>query len=220
MADRQTAGRGRTRNVWWSPPGCLMLSLAIGEDDLPGDISTRPLLSLVVGVALLRAAERLTGLASLELKWPNDLYISGKKGAGILIETISDQLSPVGPVWIIGIGLNVEVPWHEAPPDVATKGICLSLASGRAINVESALVELIESLRSELEGWRSGSWDWLHLWNERSLLSDKIVQLRLPTGEMLVGRCEGIDLHGRLLLRDQLQTHAVGAAEVVSWDSV
>jgi BirA family biotin operon repressor/biotin-[acetyl-CoA-carboxylase] ligase len=96
IAHEQTAGRGRRGAVWLSPKG----------ENLAFSVLLRPIaskalwhrLSLAAGLAVAEALEAFVPVA--EIKWPNDVRISGKKIAGILIEAGVDFV-------IIGIGINV-----------------------------------------------------------------------------------------------------------------
>ena len=92
IADTQTGGRGRYGRVWKSPVGNLYLSAVVsnmGQDT--------PFMAFAVGVAV---AESLSDW-DVRLKWPNDVLLSGKKLAGILLEQTDDGRL------IIGIGVNV-----------------------------------------------------------------------------------------------------------------
>ena len=109
LAENQTAGRGRRGKTWVSPFGAniymsLVWDFDQGAESLQG-------LSLAVGVGVRRALADL-GLQDVQLKWPNDIYIEGKKLGGILLEMIGD---PNGRCTvIIGIGLNVSMPSRAA----------------------------------------------------------------------------------------------------------
>ncbi|KAG6578991.1 Biotin--protein ligase 1, chloroplastic, partial [Cucurbita argyrosperma subsp. sororia] len=85
VADVQFKGRGRSKNLWESPPGCLMFSFTIQMED--GRIV--PLLQYVISLAIIEAIKDLCdkeGLPSIDLKikLPNDLYVKGLKVGGIL----------------------------------------------------------------------------------------------------------------------------------------
>ena len=100
-AEVQTAGRGRRGREWLSPFGRnLAVSIGVAVDRPPGELGA---LSLVVGVAV-REALLEYGLTGIELKWPNDVLMEGRKLAGILIE-LADVQRPAQAV--IGIGVNV-----------------------------------------------------------------------------------------------------------------
>ncbi len=104
LADRQTEGRGRSGSRWLSAAGA---GLWITLIERPADSSGLGVLSLRVGIRLARALD-LFAAEPIRLKWPNDLYVSGGKVAGILIEARwrQQQLE-----WVaIGIGINVAAP--------------------------------------------------------------------------------------------------------------
>ena len=98
-ADEQTAGRGRLDHRWLSPPGAnLMLSAVLDVADLPPEqIVTLP---LAVGLAVHACIARFLPDRPIALKWPNDVYVSGLKIAGILCERHGDSV-------VAGIGVNV-----------------------------------------------------------------------------------------------------------------
>ncbi len=217
-ADQQTAGRGRGGNQWWSPSGCLTFTLAIPISELPDDPSLHPQLALVTGVAVARTADSLLGdrqLSRTKLKWPNDAYVDGLKLAGILIEALQTQSQTTG--FAIGIGFNTHINWRDAPAAVLEKAVCLSRAAGRVIECETVLLELVQEIREQLANWREHPDEWLTSWRERCLLAGSVVTAKLGESGEVVGRCEGIDSDGRLLLRTEKQLHAVTACEIISW---
>lgn len=218
VADQQTAGRGRGGNQWWSPNGCLMMTLVIPINELPSDPNLHPQLALVTGVALTATVDVLlseSNVAATQLKWPNDAYLNGRKLAGILIEALQTKSQTTG--FAIGIGINTQVDWSEAPEHIRVKAVCLSSAAGRAIERETVLVELIQQIREQLARWRERPDEWLSNWRERCLLSGRVVKLRVGESGELVGRCEGIDIDGRLLIRTESDLHTLTACEILSW---
>lgn len=101
-AIRQTAGRGQRGNSWMSASGKnLLFSILLRPSFLP--VSRQFQLSQTIALAVKKTAEEY-GVAA-KLKWPNDIYVGGRKLAGILIET--DYASRCIEQAIIGIGLNV-----------------------------------------------------------------------------------------------------------------
>ena len=99
MAERQTAGRGRTGAAWLTAPRALAASVALSMD-----VDDRRPLSLMAGLAAVRV---VTGVS---LKWPNDVVTRDEKLGGILVERS-------GPVVVAGIGINLW--WPDAPEGVA-----------------------------------------------------------------------------------------------------
>ncbi len=173
VADQQTAGRGRSGNQWWSPSGCLMLTLAIPTSELPCDATLHPQLALVAGVAVALTADSLLGNPDAQLtqlKWPNDAYIRGRKLSGILIEACQGMRQSVG--FAIGIGFNTHVDWQAAPQMLSGRAVCLSSIAGRMIECETVLVELIRQIRLQLAKWRDQPHGWLTEWRDRCLLRE------------------------------------------------
>src|SRR5207247_1705002 len=103
LTERQTAGRGRGSNRWWTADGALTFSLVLEAppDRLPP--SRWPQVALVAGIAVCEALQTPAPRAALRVKWPNDVYLADGKICGILSESI--------PGWrdrlVVGIGVNV-----------------------------------------------------------------------------------------------------------------
>ncbi|KAK1615222.1 hypothetical protein QYE76_020739 [Lolium multiflorum] len=106
VTDVQFKGRGRSKNVWESPPGCLMFSFTSQMND----VRKLPLVQYVVCLAMTEAIKDLfcaKGLPELDvrIKWPNDLYLKGLKVGGILC---TSSYEPKVYNICTGIGLNVD----------------------------------------------------------------------------------------------------------------
>ena len=115
VAGRQTAGRGRRGRNWMSPEGNCYFSVLLKPDIHPEYVSR---LTLVTALAL---AEAITEVAKLEvqIKWPNDIVVNGKKLCGILTEGSvgEDGLKYV----VIGVGVNVnQESFDDAIENMAT----------------------------------------------------------------------------------------------------
>lgn len=131
VAERQTQGRGRAGRSFASPTGGLYLSVVVRPTAPPHRWSLLPLLAGAAAASALR--ER--GFP-VELKWPNDMMMCGRKLGGVLVE------SRMGgdPFAIVGIGVNV----RSSPPDVA-EATCLA-AHGVAPDVRA----LAQGVRASL----------------------------------------------------------------------
>lgn len=127
-ADEQSAGRGRQGRTWFAPAGTALLYSAILRP-----LGDRPLLPLAVPLAVAEAAESVAPV-SCEVKWPNDVWIEGRKVAGVLIE------GRPGSWGVIGVGLNVAVP--EFPPELRETATSV----GHGTSVGAALAALNERL--------------------------------------------------------------------------
>jgi BirA family transcriptional regulator, biotin operon repressor / biotin---[acetyl-CoA-carboxylase] ligase len=120
-AHEQTAGRGRQGRVWTAPEGKALLYSAVLR---PLD-ERHLLLPLSVPLALCAAAETLRPGTECQVKWPNDVWLEGRKLAGILIEAKPQEQ------WaVIGIGLNLTIAPDEFPPDLRQPAISLFGATG------------------------------------------------------------------------------------------
>ncbi|MGI9585162.1 MAG: biotin--[acetyl-CoA-carboxylase] ligase [Acidimicrobiia bacterium] len=106
VADRQTRGRGRQGREWVQPDRALFSSFSFPSQWDPKDL---PLVPLCTGVAVRRAIRKTVG-TSVDLKWPNDLLVGGRKIGGILVEATGGRVT-------IGCGLNLW--WPDAPPSTA-----------------------------------------------------------------------------------------------------
>ena len=162
-SDGQTGGRGRQGRPWSSPAGALAYSVVLRRSvEVPGT------LPLQVGVAVCEAVEEL-GVERGEVKWPNDVWVDGRKVAGILVEA-----RPQDGWAVIGIGLNVAVPPEEFPDEVretatsvghgatVTKAIAvLNECLGRRIDapVEETLKEFAgrDALKGRRVSWQEGT---------------------------------------------------------------
>jgi len=137
-ADRQTAGRGTKGRSFLSGEGGVYLSHLKFYKEFPAKDSF--LVMARAAVAVCKTAERF-GL-SPEIKWPNDVLLSGKKLAGILIENMLDGAFLTAS--ITGIGLNVQ-------NDVSSLGgIAISLSeAGADVSLEEARAALISEIQRE-----------------------------------------------------------------------
>ncbi|XP_020598921.1 biotin--protein ligase 1, chloroplastic-like isoform X2 [Phalaenopsis equestris] len=106
ISDVQYKGRGRSKNVWESPAGCLMFSFTLQMEDG----RKVPLLQYIVSLAVTEAIKQscqAKGLPQIDvrIKWPNDLYLNGLKVGGILCSsTYSSNKFKVS----AGVGLNLD----------------------------------------------------------------------------------------------------------------
>jgi BirA family biotin operon repressor/biotin-[acetyl-CoA-carboxylase] ligase len=140
LAEEQTAGRGRFGRSWYSEKSSgIYVSVILRPPLAP---ATAPILTLMAGVAAQQAVSTATGL-SVDIRWPNDLLVDGKKVCGILMEMTADldRLHAV----VLGIGINVN---HSAMPaelkEIATS---LRIETGRS----HSRAHIVAALLKELE---------------------------------------------------------------------
>ena len=116
IADSQTAGRGRFDRSFFSPPGHgIYMSFILHPTKLWSDAPT--IITSFAAVAVCRAIEALTD-KSPQIKWVNDVFLSGKKICGILTEAVTDFESGNVQWAVSGIGINFSAPKTVLPEEL------------------------------------------------------------------------------------------------------
>jgi BirA family biotin operon repressor/biotin-[acetyl-CoA-carboxylase] ligase len=121
IADTQTAGRGRGSRTWHSAPGDGLYMTALISPSIP--MQSALSLSFTTALAVQSAIASVTGFRirdQIDIRWPNDLLLNGRKCGGILIDTASNPATPTQPAIlryaVLGIGINVN---HSSfPPEI------------------------------------------------------------------------------------------------------
>jgi BirA family transcriptional regulator, biotin operon repressor / biotin---[acetyl-CoA-carboxylase] ligase len=196
VTKEQTAGRGRLGRAWLSDSQSLMFS--IGLPLAPMDWSG---LSLAVGLSIAQSLH-----PSIQIKWPNDLWVDGKKLAGILIETCAMQ-GEVSRYTVIGVGINIEAPSASTAQDMKTPPCGLrDVLPG--INTTLALERVLAPLLTTLHDFAQQGWKpYSASFAARDALAGK--HIALSSGS--VGEYKGLNAQGAL----QLQT-AAGIESIIS----
>lgn len=194
IADQQLGGKGRLGRVWHSPPGSAISISILLRPKL--ELHRCPQLTLLAAVAIVEAIREQTGLP-VEIKWPNDVLLNGKKICGILTElnAESDCINYL----IIGVGINVNTP---AFPDELS-----SIATSLAIEKKESIqrVTLIQNLLQRLEDLyllylKEGFAPIKSRWESYAISIGKRVTIRQMSGSM-TGLALGIDDTGVLLVQ-------------------
>lgn len=219
VADQQTAGRGREDRTWVAPPGAaLLMSFGFRPPSMATSDAWR--LAAILAVAVAEAAESVGGLAdgTIGLKWPNDLVAEDARGdlrkvAGVLGEASS--IDGAVEAAVVGVGLNCDWPASEFPSELSTSMASLRQISGRRVDREAILVELLEPLDRRYRALRRGDFD-ADRWLERQQTTGR--WLSVATGDGVVeGRGAGIDpASGALLVETPGGVVPVGWGEVLS----
>lgn len=201
VAGTQNSGRGRSGRHWISPVGNLYASLLLHN---PCEMAFAPQLGFIAGIALHDAVSRLTGLTAprLQLKWPNDLLLDGKKLAGLLLEA---QGSGSDIHVVIGCGVNIRhkpagLPYPVAALDDISPNITL----------ENLFTELSVAFEAIFSFWQKSVGQSAHsrfqairtLWLERAAGLGSLASVTLPK-EKITGIFAGIDGTGRLELQTE-----------------
>ncbi|MGE5415918.1 MAG: biotin--[acetyl-CoA-carboxylase] ligase [Acidobacteriota bacterium] len=205
----QTAGKGRQGRVWQSPEGGLWFSLILRPGKSVESIAS---FSLVASLAVARVLAEYT--ENVSVKWPNDVFIGGKKIAGILLE-IHPGFDKIGYV-IVGIGVNANNWTKYLPEDVSLSSTSLADNMDRMISLNLLLARLIGSVednwyRFKHEGFLpfKQQFENMCIHNGQSVTID--------TGaEKISGINTGIDERGGLLIkRDSGEVITVNSGDVL-----
>jgi BirA family biotin operon repressor/biotin-[acetyl-CoA-carboxylase] ligase len=192
---RQTAGRGRGANKWWSAAGALTFSLIVDADALGVPADRRPPLALVAGLAVVEALAPFAGGTPLGLKWPNDVWLAEKKIAGILVETARRRNERL----VIGIGLNVGNSFRDAPPEVRQIATSVADESSLPVAPPAVLLGVLTAWTRLVTEFAAGDLPLAAAWRRHCVLTGRVV--RLTAGPQIVeGRCAGIDDDGAILI--------------------
>ena len=139
LAEEQTAGRGRLGRSWYSEKSSGIYASIILRPPLAP--AAAPVLTLMAGVAVQRAVSTVTGLP-VDIRWPNDLLLNGKKVCGILTE-MSAELDRLHAV-VLGIGLNVN--HREMPAELREIATSLRMEGRKPYSRAQILVALLKEL--------------------------------------------------------------------------
>lgn len=202
-ADEQSAGRGREQKKWISPKNVNLYVTFFFQ--LPTNTLHLTTIGQVLSVSLARVL--LAHHLSPELKWPNDVYLSGKKLAGILCET-EFQSSAVD--LFLGIGINVNMDDFSPIDQPATS---LFIETKTPWNKELLLQKLQSQFALDLELFRKqGFVPFQGFFNERLAFKDQKVRCQ-QASKTWEGICKCVDKTGQLELRltsGEIKTYSSG----------
>jgi len=200
-AEQQSAGRGRRGAVWVCPAGEGLAFSVILRPTMSRALWPR--IALVAGLAVAQSLEKF-GLAA-ELKWPNDVLVAGKKICGVLVEAVGDAV-------IVGIGINVGV--RKFPDELAEIATSVWRESGREIEREDLLEEVVKRMVHLVAGIEGEFSDLLDAWRQRCALTGKWVAC-LIAEQSAQGLVRGVSEAGELLLEIDGQVRALLQADQI-----
>jgi BirA family biotin operon repressor/biotin-[acetyl-CoA-carboxylase] ligase len=209
VAERQTKGRGRLGRAWYSPEGAgIYVSIIIYPDIDP---AIAPGLSIMTAISL---AETISFYKpkKVNIKWPNDCLVNGRKVAGILTELSAEQ-GHIHHV-IVGVGINLNQRRKDFPAEI----------SGRATSLRAELkkqVHRVEFLRRFLAQFekdygrfvKSG----LKAHRKKILAYSNLIGKKVSldmSGHLISGRAVDIDNLGQLVLETPEGKRTFNAGEV------
>jgi BirA family biotin operon repressor/biotin-[acetyl-CoA-carboxylase] ligase len=204
FTQQQTHGRGQHERVWYAPPGVLTMSVVL---DVP--VMQLSGFSLIAGLAVINAVEELIPdlQHQLRLKWTNDVWLNGRKLAGILCEGVTHGANTK---LVVGIGLNrcadfVELKERINP--ISLHEVALVPDEFAFLDrIRDHLIKIVKPLQSlEHSQNQSIELSLLSDLRDRDVLLGHVVTIELHE-ESVTGEAVGIDDRGCLLLRLPDQT--------------
>lgn len=213
IARTQTHGRGREGRAWWSPPGAgLWMSTLLRP---PARREAWSGLALVSGAAVVRALSRL-GVRGVELEWPNDVVVGGRKLGGILCEVGGRG----GDAWIaLGIGVNIDLTTPEArdlmPDELRERVTCMTREGPPSATApEEVARAILEELGPLYERFVGGE-KTAEIVGAYLGAPGQRVEVSQPGGNGLRGTVAGLGADGELqVMDDEGRLHTVVAGEV------
>lgn len=148
---------------------------------------------MAAALAVIEALRAAVPDVEIGLHWPNDVYAAGKKVVGILVEVLPNRRP------VIGIGVNVNNRFDEAPPEVQRRAISLRGLTGRRYDVTELLIDILRRFDGTLERLKAFPDQISEQADAQCLQRGKRLIVATGTGE-IEGRCAGIGHGGELLL--------------------
>lgn len=138
VAGCQTAGKGRRGRTWESPSEDNIYMSILLRPEFEADRA--PMVTLVMAYSVAKVL-RENGFADVQIKWPNDLVLSGKKVCGILTE-MHLQGTTIDSI-VVGVGVNVNT--TSFSDELVDKATSLFLECGKLLNKEQLIVDIVET---------------------------------------------------------------------------
>ncbi len=196
LAEEQRAGRGRMGRRWISPGYVnLLFSLLLRPKIHKDQVFVT---TMILALATMEAIKSRTGLTS-RIKWPNDIFVAGKKLGGILTE-FSMSHEDIDYV-VLGLGLNVNWSPDQTQED-SNPATSILAETGSKISRNDLLVSILMTFEIYYGQVLSGRIeDFYRTWNEASMIIGRNVEIVSPK-EKTHGKALRIDRNGALVIQD------------------
>ncbi len=208
LAEYQSAARGRRGRQWVCAFGNnIYLSLAWRFDLAMADLAG---LSLAAGVSVARVLAA-HGLKGHGLKWPNDIYLEGKKLGGILVEASGEMEGPA--LAIIGVGINLRLE-EDVVQDIDQPWADMVGATSRPVDRNHLCGDLLAGLLATCRQFQNlGLSHFLHEWKAYDIYLGQKVALHLGS-RTISGVYTGLDERGGLVLESSGEHRSWYSGEV------
>jgi len=212
-SDYQTKGRGRRGREFYSPKGTgLYMSFLVHPRT---EISKATKITCMAAVAVCRAIKEVTGI-DVSIKWVNDIFLEGKKIAGILTEGFTSMEDGSLSYVIVGIGINIYPPKGGFPPELKKIAGTIFASSAQTNDIKNSLCSSV--INHFLTILQADNDDYVAEYRDRSCLMGHYVKIMQPDGRISdkgYAKVIGIDDDCHLLVQyENGTTDALSTGEV------
>jgi BirA family biotin operon repressor/biotin-[acetyl-CoA-carboxylase] ligase len=206
MSEYQLKGRGRKQRDWQATKEQALTFSILLDNRI--NLTNAQLLSLGTSLALAQALENLYQF-KVNVKWPNDVLIDGKKIAGILIESVSKG-SKIEKI-VVGIGINVNQPNFTGKYNLRPTSV--RVESKKIVSRERLLSDFLNHFELMLEDWVTNPQKIINDWKSRSRYLGEKIKIR-ENEEELFGVFEDVDENGYLILKTKGELRTIHSGDV------
>ncbi len=195
VAECQTDGKGRRGRLWESPAEDNIYMSILLRPELVTDKA--PMVTLVMAYSVAKVL-RENGFADVQIKWPNDLVLSGKKVCGILTEMYLQETAI--DYIVVGVGVNVNT--SAFSEELVDKATSLFLECGKLLNKEQLIVDIVETFMKMYDRFaEEGNLEFLQdAYNAILVNKNRDVCILEPENEY-TAYAYGINQNGELVVR-------------------
>jgi BirA family biotin operon repressor/biotin-[acetyl-CoA-carboxylase] ligase len=204
VAEEQTEGRGRLRREWISYPNRGIYLSILLRNPLP--VRVAPQSTYIGSLALVKMLREEFGLAA-SIKWPNDVLINGRKAAGILTETQSDQ--DYSRFSVMGIGINVNHKREDMAGHFRYPATSIAIEAGFPVKRQRVLLQFLDQFERSYDHFlQKGLSPLIPEIEAHSGILGKIITVVCGDRE-ITGKAKGLTPEGALLLLAEDQSQEV-----------
>lgn len=216
VAEHQTAGKGRQGRSWQAAPGRNLTFSVVLRPSLPADRLGR--ITIAAAVAVARTLDAVAAPLRATIKWPNDVFLRGRKCCGMLLESsFSGQRTTPPDVVVLGVGLNVNQ--DRFPPELSDRAVSVKQAARRPIERAPLFADLLALLEDTYQAlFTDDAFAALRADYEARLhrRGQRVTLRATATGQPVHGRVRGITANGALRLETNGTVQTFHAGEVTS----
>jgi len=213
IAEKQVEGRGRLNRKWHSPDGGIWFSVIINPEF---EISNATIIPLASSLALCRAIEKIHKI-KVNVKWPNDITINGKKVAGMLVDA-SIQTNDIEN-FVLGVGINFKINivkidnlLKDSPNFYGVTSLFKQQDKTNPMKLLNQFFVELEQVFDDLTKQKKDNI--IKKWSERAEMFGKRVNVNTNKGKIL-GIAKKIDTDGALIIKTKIKNEKIFAGDVI-----